>query len=166
MRTYNNELQSCTTETALKRMYYEMSKLLHPDRAGGNKEAFQALTADYERTFAKVKGITIGKNGTVTTHTTSEKADYYTTIINELIKIKGLKIEILGTSLWIGGRTKENKDKLKKLGAKYASKKKMWYVSPQGFHKMSRDDWSMSRIRSTFKNNGTYDTDDNAIVTK
>ena len=33
----------------------------------------------------------------------------------------------MGQWLWVSGDTKEHKEKLKELGFKWASKKKMWY---------------------------------------
>ena len=47
--------------------------------------------------------------------------------IVQLKQLEGLNIDLLGSWLWIGGKTKENKEALKALGCRWASKKKLWY---------------------------------------
>ena len=47
--------------------------------------------------------------------------------IVQLKQLEGLNIDLLGSWLWIGGNTKENKEALKALGCRWASKKKLWY---------------------------------------
>ena len=47
--------------------------------------------------------------------------------IVQLKQLEGLNIDLLGSWLWIGGNTKANKEALKALGCRWASKKKLWY---------------------------------------
>lgn len=51
-------------------------------------------------------------------------------LMNTIVQLKqldGLNIDLLGSWLWIGGNTKANKEALKALGCRWASKKKLWY---------------------------------------
>ena len=48
-------------------------------------------------------------------------------IINELLDIESLIIEIIGVFVWVSGDTRTHKEKLKELGYRYSSNKKMWY---------------------------------------
>ena len=43
--------------------------------------------------------------------------------IVQLKQLEGLNIDLLGSWLWIGGNTKKNKEALKALGCRWASKK-------------------------------------------
>jgi flavorubredoxin len=48
-------------------------------------------------------------------------------IISQILHYENILIEVVGSWIWLSGDTKEIKDKLKDLGFKWASKKKMWY---------------------------------------
>lgn len=49
-------------------------------------------------------------------------------VLNEVVKLKAdITIELIGSWIWIQGNAYSIKDKLKELGFKWASKKKMWY---------------------------------------
>jgi hypothetical protein len=43
-----------------------------------------------------------------------------------------LKIEIIGSWLWIGGETYKHKDIIKSLNFKWSKAKKLWYLSDNG----------------------------------
>lgn len=49
--------------------------------------------------------------------------------LEKLLKIKGLKVEVLGLWIWVSGDTKPVKEELKELGLKWAHHKKMWYFA-------------------------------------
>jgi len=55
--------------------------------------------------------------------TTTETADSFKDLINELMKLDDIVIEIIGCFIWVTGNTKPNKDKLKSLGFQWHSKK-------------------------------------------
>ena len=46
-------------------------------------------------------------------------------IISQILHFENITIELVGSWIWLSGNTKEIKDKLKELGFKWASKKKM-----------------------------------------
>lgn len=142
---YNHELLKCQTVDTLKKLYWQYAKVLHPDHGGSTKD-FQELQADYEKQFEKVKNIHLNKDGSKYEKETTEKADYFTNIINQLINIPGLHIDIVGCFIWVGGNTYSNKDLLKQLGFKYSSSKKLWYKSPNGYKKASRKSFTYDEI--------------------
>ena len=67
-------------------------------------------------------------------------------IIEQLIKMDGLTIEICGSFIWCGGNTRAHKEQLKAMGFRWASRKKLWFLAPDGWKKQGRE-WSMDRIR-------------------
>jgi hypothetical protein len=99
-----------------KKIYKELAKKLHPD-VGGSEEEFKALNTIY-------------------THLIEHKI-YFTNeikidvelekIISLILHFENITIELVGSWIWVSGDTKEIKEKLKELGFKWASKKKMWY---------------------------------------
>ena len=48
-------------------------------------------------------------------------------IISLILHFENITIELVGSWVWVSGDTKEIKEKLKEIGFKWASKKRMWY---------------------------------------
>ena len=69
---------------------------------------------------------------------------------NFIVKIKGLNIELCGSWIWISGETKVNKETLKALGCRWASKKLMWYWRNEKDAVRSRGTKSMDYIRTKY----------------
>lgn len=70
--------------------------------------------------------------------------------LNKIIGIRGLRIEVCGNWVWIGGDTRQYKDLLKESGAYWASAKKMWYFRPSEYKSCGRGKWSMDKIRDAY----------------
>ena len=94
----------------LKKEYKTLCKKYHPDicKQENATEIMQEINSEYDE---KIKTATQGNND----------------IINDLLNIDTLIIEIVGVFVWVSGDTKTHKEKLKELGYKYSSNKKMWY---------------------------------------
>ena len=72
-------------------------------------------------------------------------------IINSVIAMDGVELELCGLWLWLSGNTKPHKEEIKKLGFKWASKKKKWYWRPEWYHRRgNRKEWDMTDIRSKY----------------
>jgi hypothetical protein len=48
-------------------------------------------------------------------------------IISQILHYDDIVIEIIGSWIWLSGKTKTIKEHLKEIGFKWASKKRMWY---------------------------------------
>lgn len=105
--------QSVTTEEQLKKAYRELAKKHHPDQ-GGNHEDFIALKKEYEELAGKFNSNTKGE-------------DQYPEIINELMKYQDIEIEIIGSWVWVTGKTFPIKTQLKEAGLNFSKRKKAWY---------------------------------------
>lgn len=111
-----NEFRCVEGINEAKKIYKKLAKKLHPD-VGGSEEEFKALNTIY-------------------THLIEHKI-YFTNeikidvelekIISLILHFENITIELVGSWIWVSGDTKEIKEKLKELGFKWASKKKMWY---------------------------------------
>jgi hypothetical protein len=99
-----------------KKIYKQLAKNLHPD-VGGSDEEFKLLNKIYND-FIEHK-IYFSNESKIDLEL--EK------IISQILHFENITIELIGSWIWVSGDTKEIKDKLKELGFKWASKKKMWY---------------------------------------
>lgn len=99
-----------------KKIYKRLAKKLHPD-VGGSDEEFKILNSVYND-FLENK-IYFSNESKIDLEL--EK------IISQILHFENITIELIGSWIWISGDTKTIKEKLKELGFKWASKKKMWY---------------------------------------
>ena len=114
----------CKTLDELRIAYRKLAAIHHPD-VGGDVSTMQAINAEHDRVFEALKA---AHNASADEyHQTTETPEEFRRVVVELLKLSGLNIEICGSWLWIGGNTKENKEALKALGCRWASKKKLWY---------------------------------------
>ena len=111
-----NEFSEVTGINEAKKVYKTLAKKLHPD-VGGSEEEFKLLNAIYND-FIENK---IYFSNDFKIDLDLEK------IISQILHFENITIELVGSWIWLSGDTKEIKDKLKELGFKWASRKKMWY---------------------------------------
>lgn len=112
-----NEFRNVEEISEAKKIYKQLAKILHPDKIGGDEESFKLLNTFYNKLIEHK----IYFSNNIKIDIELEK------VISLLLHLDNLTIEIVGQWLWVSGDTKEHKEKLKELGFKWASKKKMWY---------------------------------------
>jgi hypothetical protein len=100
-----------------KKIYKTLAKKLHPDMVGGDTESFKILNAVYTDLIEHK----IYFSNDIKIDIELEK------VISLILHFENIVIELVGSWIWVSGDTKEIKEKLKELGFKWASKKKMWY---------------------------------------
>lgn len=110
------EFRDVTGINEAKRVYKTLAKKLHPD-VGGSEESFKILNAFYNELIEHK----IYFSNDIKIDIELEK------IISLILHFENISIELVGSWIWVSGDTKEIKEKLKELGFKWASKKKMWF---------------------------------------
>ena len=110
------EFREVTRISEAKKIYKNLAKKLHPD-VGGDEESFKLLNSIYNDLIEHK----IYFSNDIKIDIELEK------IISLILHFENITIELVGSWIWVSGDTKEIKDKLKELGFKWASKKKMWY---------------------------------------
>ena len=110
------EFQDIEGINEAKKIYKTLAKKLHPD-IGGSEEEFKLLNEIYNHLIEhKIY------------FSNSSKIDIeLEKIISLILHFENINIELIGSQVWVSGDTKEIKEKLKEIGFKWASKKKMWY---------------------------------------
>ena len=139
----------------LKSAYRKLAMLNHPDR-GGDIKAMQAINAEYDILFPKLKNIHQNKDGETYTsrQTTTETPDSFKDLINELMKLDDIVIEVIGCFVWVTGNTKTYKDQLKALKFKWHSKKSAWYLAPDDYRNRSHKNYDLEEIRTMYGTTG------------
>ena len=121
-----------------KKIYKTLAKKLHPDMDGGDEESFKLLNAIYTDLIEHK----IYFSNDFKIDVELEK------IISLILHFENITIELVGSWVWVSGDTKEIKEKLKELGFKWASKKKMWfYGEMKGRNPQEK---SMEEIKSKY----------------
>ena len=121
MKSY---FENVKTIEELKRQYKTLAFKYHPDR-GGKVEEMQAINAEYDLLFARVKNIHETADGkTYTKEQGADVPDNFREIINAIINFD-CTIELCGSWLWVFNAYEYRKE-LKELGFFWCSSKKAW----------------------------------------
>lgn len=142
-----NYFQDCKTLDEAKKIYWSLAKKFHPDK-GGNEEDFKSLNNAFHDFKPKTEKFQ--------NEAEQWNSKAYASILNELIKLDGLIIDVIGSFLWLSGNTKEHKDKIKSIdtqelyNCRWHRNKGMWYFSPVGYRKSSKRDLSLDQIKDFY----------------
>ncbi|MDY3204227.1 MAG: hypothetical protein RBR70_04040 [Arcobacter sp.] len=121
-----------------KKIYKTLAKKLHPDMEGGNEESFKILNAVYTDLIEHK----IYFSNDFKIDIELEK------VISLILHFENITIELVGSWVWVSGDTREIKEKLKELGFKWASKKKMWFYGEMKGR--NPNEKSMEEIKSKY----------------
>lgn len=130
MKKYLEEIRKSRTLAELKSNYKTWCLQLHPDLNPGKDTTaeMQELNNAYEAQFKLLKDRELRKD-----KKDREKFSYsevpsdLITIINTLIKFKGVQIDIVGNWLWLSGNTYPYKEQIKGLRFHWSKNKKKWF---------------------------------------
>ena len=120
-----------------KKIYKTLAKKLHPD-VGGDEESFKLLNAVYNDLVEHK----IYFSNDIKLDIELEK------IISLILHFENISIELVGSWIWVNGDTREIKEKLKELGFKWASKKKMWFYGEM--KKRNHKEQSLEDIKAKY----------------
>lgn len=124
MTNYKEEIKQAKTIEELKAIYKNWAMKLHPDlsRQDTTKD-MQELNSAYEQQFNLLQKTATAAGAA------DEKAEKFITIIDKLLKMQEIEIDLIGSWLWISGKTYPIKEQLKKLGFNWSKKRKKWYYA-------------------------------------
>ena len=116
----------------LRKQYKTLLKKYHPD-CGGSEEATKEIIAEYEKLFSYLKANDrFNKNDAKAKEEHEKKYNYKTDkavreAIERIIRFAGLKIEIVGTWIYVTGNTYPYKEEIKNAHYWYSPSKKCWF---------------------------------------
>lgn len=139
----------------LKKQYRKLVFMHHPDK-NGDAEKMKAVNNEYDKLFKILKDVHQTKDGEAYTakQTSTETADQFKDLINELMKMDDIEIEIIGCFVWVTGNTRAYKDKLKELKFQWHSKKTAWFLKPENYRCKSRRNYEFDEIREMYGTSG------------
>ena len=146
-----NWFEGCETVNDVRAIYRKAALKWHPDR-GGDQEMMKLLNLAYEVALK-------GRHGETSTDTEGREHTYYYNAdlerelmakVSELIKIKGIVIDLVGVWLWIGGETKAHKEELKTLGCRWHSGRALWFWRKQGYRSTYAKNMSMEDLKAAY----------------
>ena len=140
------EVEKIESLQDLKNQYKDLIKKYHPDVNSNGLEAMKAINAEYEQLFKEIKNNTLNKEETK--H--HDINDNFRTIIEKIIFLDDIKIEIIGSWVWISGNTYQHYNTIKEAGFKFSKSKKAWYWyngMDSDFKKHFKGRYSMNELR-------------------
>lgn len=128
----------CEDIAAARKLYKNLAVKNHPDH-GGSTEIMQEINAEFDEFCATHKD---GKTGV---------ASKFRDIVMNCLNLGDVDVEIIGTWLWLHGKTYENREKIRSYGFKWSKGKKAWYwfdgVNKQEFRPRRSEDWMKTRLK-------------------
>jgi hypothetical protein len=148
-QTVNGYFDESTIKTLddLKKQYYKLSMLHHPDRPTGNTQAFQDLQNEYEKL---IKQVLKGSNLSQTEQENELQIDEALRAALESIMHLNVKIEIIGKWIWVSGDTYPVKDTLKAANFTFIKKAGAPYWIFKGEESKGRGKLSIEEIRKLY----------------
>lgn len=141
----------------LKKMLHAYVLMYHPDKHRKDREEYTKImaqiNAEYDKAYQKVKFNHLGydsKEHKYYKYTNKEedpKESMFKDILNGLASIKGIKVELIGSWIWVSGNTKQVKDKLTELGLHYRGQKQAWEFHTGKFRRKSKPTKNMDDLR-------------------
>jgi hypothetical protein len=133
------------TEAGLKAAYKKAAIQHHPDK-GGSLEIMKLVNAAYDY-LKKCESWWTGEQARKAKKTTP-LTETMQNMIDKIKTFSGLKIEIIGSWLWVSGETKPVKEELKKSGFSFSFNKKSWYYHEDTYRKRSKKNFSLNDLRN------------------
>ena len=128
---YNEFMKKMSTSETLedlKRVYAdEYSEVRH------DVDLLKDLNLAYEDNFDAVRCMHRTKGGKVYSTESApnhEGVAWFPEFVEAISNMKDVEYNIEGTWLWVSGNTKPHREELKRLGLRWAPKRKMWYKKP------------------------------------
>ena len=146
--------KNCNCIEELKKEYHKLAIKHHPDisKDPNATEIMKQINSEYEVKFNELKNVFMSSTGEIYTSEkeVTEAPLEFIHIINELIKLEGVQVELIGRWIWITGNTKEHKEVLKKLNFRWCKNKKAWSWHRKEDNTASRGKWNLNEIREKY----------------
>lgn len=145
----NNYFAECETIEDVKKLYKKLASKAHPDN-GGSAEEFIEIGAQYEEAFNRLKNTFRNVEGEKYQRENNETPQQFKDIIDKIIHFENVKIEIIGTWIWVSGDTKPYRDILKELHFNWCKNKVAWSYHSEPWKRRSNSKTTLEDIRNLY----------------
>lgn len=145
---------------SLKNQFRRLVMELHPDK-GGNQTDFIQMYKEFESLKIRLENGQMNSNKEF-----KQTAEDIYNLIRNFDTLVNVRIEFVGNWVWLTdeeqGATYKQREEIKNIrlkgynSARFASKKKAWYFSPEGYRKKSKKSFSLDEIKNNFGVQGSY----------
>lgn len=143
----------------LKAEFKKLMLLWHPDknREIDTTEICKLIILEYDY-ILKNRSFVNAKNEAETINYEAEilLRETYVNVINMLIKLDNIRIELVGTWLWISGNTFENKEQIKAAGCLFSGSKKLWYYRDGEYKGWNKNPMTFDSIKQKYGSQVIY----------
>ena len=108
------------------------------------------MSAEYEEAFNRLKNTFRNVEGEKYQRENTETATQYKDIIDKIIHFENVKIEIIGTWIWVSGDTRPYKDTLKELQFNWCKNKGAWSFHHGEWKRYSNKKTTLDDIRNLY----------------
>lgn len=144
-----NYFAECETLEDVKKLYKKLACKLHPD-CGGDANEFVRMSNEYEVAFNRLKNTFRNVAGEKYEKENNETSNIFKDIIDKIIHFESVKIEIIGTWIWVSGDTKPYKDTLKELKFNWCKNKSAWSFHYGEWKKYTNRKTTLDEIRNLY----------------
>lgn len=142
-----NYFKDCSTLDEAKKVYRKLLMQFHPDKPTGSHTKTVDLINQF-KAFRPTKQSNTDKDFNF---------DKFHNLVMKFEHLNGLTVSFVGSWIWIEGNTYPQKDKIKAIKieganpARFASKKKAWYIAPENGGKKRRSSGkSLEQIKAVY----------------
>lgn len=136
--------ENVKTIEELRQLYRKLLKEHHPDN-GGNEETMKEINLEYDLVFARLSSFS-SESGECTGEEEKARDEAFKAVLDRIIHINA-DIEIVGEWIWVEKGSYENRELLKSVGFRFASRKKAWYWHYGEWHRRSKREITLDEIR-------------------
>lgn len=146
-------LEGIKSEQDLKNQFKKLALKYHPDinKNPGANEVMKQVNAEFEYLAKNLKNF-INMSDAINKkyQYNSVNLEKFKTVINKIVTLQGLKIEIVGSWIWLTGTTLSYRSILKEAGFFWSCNKKAWYWNGSESNRGYKGRYSLNQIRAKY----------------
>lgn len=131
----------------LKKEYKQLVKKYHPDN---NKDDTLAIMQEINNEYDYILKNRIFFENDEQKQKEIKFSNAMKNIIQKIINYENIKIDIIGSWIWLEGNTYPIKDELKNYGFRWSKGKKKWYFTEQEFNKKRYKQKSYETLKNIY----------------
>jgi hypothetical protein len=141
-----NHFSGCYSKDEIKRRFRDLCKLHHPD-LGGDEETMKSVNLQYEDALRGEFRKTMSEDEA---ETNVEMEREVAAKVSEIIRLRGIVVELVGRWVWVTGDTYPVKDTLKAAQFAWAGKKRAWFWHKAEDSVSSRGKKTLEEIKAKY----------------